>query len=236
MAVDLDGDTDLDLLIDDASEEGSPVEYGAAVWLNNGDGTFQAGERYFHSPYIGLIDAADVDGDTIPDLVVRHYPEAKVSIQLGFGDGSFGEPVEYETAPRLQALAVADLDGDSHPDVAVGNDQGVVNVLLNNGDGTLREKVDYDVGGDIMNIVAVDMDGGDSLDLLFGPARGGNLGLLANDGAGAFELAKEYYWKGAWRHMPQGTFNAAMSPPSQSCTADEPFLTATVLESARRSE
>jgi formylglycine-generating enzyme required for sulfatase activity len=198
-AVDVDGDADLDLVIEDATEKGPLGRYGAAVWLNTGDGTLEEGERYFLDvEYIGHVATGDLNGDTVPDLVIRHYPEPKVSIQLGNGDGSFGEPVEYETAPNLQWVTVADLDADSYQDVTTGTSGGVVSILFNNGDGTFQDKTDYDVGGDIMGIEAVDMDGDGSLDLLFGSSAGGNLGLLTNNGDGTFELTQEYYWKGVW--------------------------------------
>jgi hypothetical protein len=198
-AVDVDGDADLDLVIEDATEKGTLGRYGAVVWLNAGDGTFEEGERYFLDvQHIGHVATGDLNGDTVQDLVVRHYPEAKIGIQLGNGDGSFGEPVEYETAPDLQWVAVASLDGDSYPDLASGTAGGVISVHINNGNGTFQEKVDYGVGGDIMNIEAVDMDGDGSLDLLFSSSGGGNLGLLTNNGDGTFELTQEYYWQGAW--------------------------------------
>jgi hypothetical protein len=198
-AVDVDGDEDLDLVTDDGTEKPPLGKRGAALWLNNGDGTFEEGERYFFElTELGHVATGDLNGDTYPDLVIRHYPEPKVSIQLGNGDGSFGEPVEYETARGLEWLTVADLDGDSFLDLSTASREGVVNVLLNNGDGTFQDKVDYDVGGEIYDIAAVDMDGDGSLDLLFASSGGGNLGLLENNGDGTFELTKEYYWRGAW--------------------------------------
>ena len=196
---DLDGDRDLDLVIEDATDKASSGGvFGPRVLLNAGDGTFQDGERYFYLPYIGNVAAGDINGDTIPDLVVRCLPEPKISVQFGNGDGSFSEPVDYETAPSMHAIAIADLNGDAYPDVVTGNKFGVISVLINNGDGTFRDKADFDVGGEVWNIDAIDMDGNASLDLLVGYTRSGNLGLLTNNGAGAFELTKEYYWKGAW--------------------------------------
>lgn len=199
LTVDVDGDTDLDLVIEDATDKASSGGvFGPRVLLNAGDGTFQDGERYFYLPYIGNIVAGDIDGDAIPDLVIRCLPEPKISVQFGNGDGSFTEPVDYETAPSMHAIALVDLNGDGHLDVATGNKFGVISVLINQGDGTFRDKADFDVGGEVWNIDAMDMDGDASLDLLVGYTQSGNLGLLTNNGTGAFELSKEYYWKGAW--------------------------------------
>jgi hypothetical protein len=197
--VDLDGDTDLDLVIEDGTaKENQGGEFGARILLNNGDGTFKEGERYFYLPYVGSVDAGDLNGDTYPDLVVRQYPEPNVSVHFGNGDGTFGEPVDYETAAWLHGSVIADLNGDPYPDVATANAQGVVNVLFNKGDGTFQEKIDYELGGEIYTIVAIDMDGDASMDLLVGPTSSGMASLLTNNGDGTFEVTKDYYFKGAW--------------------------------------
>jgi hypothetical protein len=202
-AADLDRDTDLDLVIEDGTGKGlGDGVFGARVLLNNGDGTFQEGERYFDLPYVGNVAVSDLNNDASPDLVVRRYPEQMVRVYLGRGDGTFGEPMDYETdgetGPELRWIGVADLNGDTYPDVAAVNYSGVVSVLINQGDGTLSKEAELDVGGEPWIIDAVDVDRDSSLDLLVGPTGSGNLSLLTNDGAGGFELTKDYYYKGAW--------------------------------------
>ena len=196
--VDLDGDMDLDLLIDDAMEdEDQGRVLGPKAWLNNGDGTFQEG-FFFAFPNFADAHVADLNGDTYQDLVVRHYPDAKISVLFGIGDGSFGEPVTAEGTYGMHGFIVAELDGDAYPDLAWVNSAGLVSVLVNNGDGTFQDRFDYDAGGETFVIVAVDMDGDGSQDLVVGPTGSGMASLLTNNGDGAFELTQDYYFKGAW--------------------------------------
>jgi hypothetical protein len=164
--------------------------------LNNGDGTFQEGESYIPElPSLVSVHAADLNGDTYPDLAARHYPHDTITVRFGTGDGSFGEPVSYEAAYGMKWLVVADLNGDAYPDLA-GVGSRLVLVFINNGDGTFADRIDYDVGGNPFNIVAVDMDGDASLDLVVGPTGSGMASVLTNNGDGTFELTKDYDDKG----------------------------------------
>jgi hypothetical protein len=193
----------LDLVIEDGTGKGPGAGvFGPRILLNNGDGTFQEGERYFDMAYVGNVAVSDLDNDSILDLVVRRYPEQMVRVYLGRGDGTFGEPMDYETdsetGRELRWIAVADLNGDSYPDVATVSFLGVVSVLINQGGGTFSKEAELDIGGEPWIIRAVDVDGDAAVDLLVGPTGSANLGLLTNDRSGGFELTKDYYYKGAW--------------------------------------
>jgi hypothetical protein len=79
---------------------------------------------------------ADLDGDTLPDLVTLNVFSFDVSVLLGNGDGTFQAPFS-EAAGRFPACAVndvaaADLNDDTLPDlvIALGYADGV-SVLLN---------------------------------------------------------------------------------------------------------
>jgi hypothetical protein len=196
--VDLDGDEDLDLVIENDVALDVP-EYEARVWINSGNGTFEKGEGYpVETAMIGSVIAGDLDGDNYPDLIVRIYPEPKVYVLFGNGDGTFREPVDIETPGGLHDIIAVDLNADTHLDLAMVTAHGVVSVLFNAGDSTFQDRVDYDVGGEIYSIYAVDMDGDGSLDLVVGPTTAGNASLLTNQGDGTFELTKNYFFKGIW--------------------------------------
>lgn len=196
VAEDLNGDSYFDLVV--------PQTFGdVGVFLNNGDGTFQDGEWFFTGSNGRGVSASigDLNGDTYPDLAVRHYPDPVVSIILNNGDGSFGEAVVYEVPGEPHWLTTADVNGDAYPDVIVANRQGTVSVLLNNGDGSLQDGIDIEVGGEPYYAEAVDMDGDSFLDLLVGPTGSGMVSLLSNNGDGSFELTKDYYYPGAWAYI-----------------------------------
>jgi hypothetical protein len=75
---------------------------------------------------------ADLDGDTVPDLVTANVGGYDVSVLLGNGDGSFRAAVSFVAGARPYSVAVADLDGDSLPDLVTANrDSDDVSVLVN---------------------------------------------------------------------------------------------------------
>ncbi len=127
VAVDLDGDTAVDLV--------ASAGTGLGVMMGAGDGTFtQLGS------YPGGAEAADVvdlDGDGILDVIVADY--ISVLVHRGFGGGNLAAKVRYPSGGAKRAVHVADLDTDGKLDVVV--DSGFdVEVLFGNGDGTLESR------------------------------------------------------------------------------------------------
>jgi hypothetical protein len=84
---------------------------------------------------------ADLNGDTYPDLAVRHYSDAKINVLFGIGDGPFSEPVTTAATDRMRGFIVAELNGDTYADMAWVNQFGLVSVLINNGDGTFWDRL-----------------------------------------------------------------------------------------------
>ncbi len=109
---------------------------------------------------------ADLDGDSVPDLVTANERSDDVSVLLGNGDGSFQAAVSFAAGDLPLSVASADLDGDSVPDLVTAN--GIsddVSVLLGNGDGTLQPAAAF-LAGDLPGSLAVaDLDGDTALDL-----------------------------------------------------------------------
>ena len=136
---------------------------------------------------------ADLDGDTIPDLVTANRTSDDVSVLLGNGDGTFQAAVSFAVGGRFEvpwAVAVADLDGDTVPDVVTANaGQENLGVLLGNGDGTFQAAVSF--GGGDRSVAAADLDGDAVPDLLagqFGYFGGGeHVGVLLGNGDGTFQ-------------------------------------------------
>ncbi len=74
---------------------------------------------------------ADLDGDTVPDLVTANRNSDDVSVLLGNGDGTFQAAVSFPAGEQPSSLAVADLDGDTVPDLVTANEvSDDVSVLL----------------------------------------------------------------------------------------------------------
>jgi hypothetical protein len=153
---DFNGDGKLDLAASIAYDDTD----GLVVALGNGDGTFGTPNLYSttnqdysvvgYDPYPEYVQAADMNGDGIPDLVYTNYYYGTVGVLLGNGDGSFGLPSEYPAGTSAYDFAVADVNGDGAPDVVTANNYSAgVTVLLNaNGSG---EKPDFAVTASTMS-------------------------------------------------------------------------------------
>ena len=95
------------------------------------------------------IDVADLNGDTIQDLVVAIPTNgSRTAILLGNNDGTF-QPARIITEPRLrvpQFQVIADFNRDGFQDLALAlanGTEGLFEILSGNGDGTFRAPVLY---------------------------------------------------------------------------------------------
>jgi hypothetical protein len=115
-----------------------------AVFLGNGDGTFQAPLLTPTGTSGGMLLVTDLDGDGKPDLIVadcnfnggRSCGASEPSYMLGRGDGTFQPEVRFSVGPGSSALAVADFNGDGKPDLAAADHRtlgelGALTVLMN---------------------------------------------------------------------------------------------------------
>ena len=126
------------------------------ILLGNGDGSF------LKQPTITLvadtfgvdgtdIDVADLNGDTIQDLVVAiALNGSRTAILLGNNDGTF-QPARIITDLTLrvpQYQAIADYNRDGFPDLALSMADGTIGlfrILNGNGDGTFGPPENYAV-------------------------------------------------------------------------------------------
>jgi VCBS repeat protein/FG-GAP repeat protein len=106
-------------------------------------GTFLAPVTFPAGAQPQAVRIADVNGDTLPDIVVANLdpgadgigsPGVSVLLQDALHPGSFLAPVTYATQGDAVDVAVADLNGDGKPDLVVANLEpaptGSVSVLL----------------------------------------------------------------------------------------------------------
>jgi len=153
---DLRGNGTLDLIVaNEFDGKGDSKHDAIDVLLGKGDGTFQPAVTYFSGgSLIDSVAVGDVNGDSIPDLVVVGECQkigirigcggtGTVSVMLGNGDGTFQAPVTYSSGGyEGSAIAIGDVNGDGRPDLVVtnacgsnesncGGSDGTVAVLLN---------------------------------------------------------------------------------------------------------
>jgi VCBS repeat protein len=121
------------------------------VYVNNGDGTFQAGISYNNNgdqyQYPDSATIGDMNGDGKNDIVVVNSGSADVSVFLGDGTGAVKvEPLSYDVGGfAWEQPLVADFNGDGLIDVVESDDEYNLVYLQGYGDGTMRATPSYDL-------------------------------------------------------------------------------------------
>ena len=204
---DVNRDGKLDLLLTFYCTSSCTADGGVAVFLGNGDGTFQAPVTYGSGGFgTTSVAVADANGDNKLDLFVggcgghSSCVGGGVSLMLGNGDGTFAAPVNFYSGGQPSFLSVADVNKDGSSDLILGN--GGVVVALGNGDGSFRAPVTYASGGlNPASLAVEDLNDDGSLDLLVANEcvssgsctdASGNVSVLFGKGDGTFKAAVQY--------------------------------------------
>jgi Big-like domain-containing protein/VCBS repeat protein len=209
---DVNGDGKLDLIVANCGNTAktgtcpNQVSDGVvAVFLGNGNGTFQAPATYDSGGGQAVsVAVEDVNLDGKPDVIVGNgcadmacTAVGGVGVLLGNGDGTF-RPAIVHNGVSQTSVAVADVNRDGKPDLVLGGPGTNVSVLLGNGDGTFRPLAFYKVAGlSGATAVVADVNGDGNPDLV-AVASGnqtsnvGFVSVLLGNGDGTFKPAVSY--------------------------------------------
>ena len=174
--------------------------HGLAVFLGNGDGSFQAPMLLSGSALSGdLLVVGDMNGDGHLDLITQPSGSSLVpnALLVGNGNGTFQAPIPFSwDVPLALGLSVsaADLNGDGKPDLVYGLAdphpyKTYAMVALNSGNvGSLFPAPTQVTFG--MPSAPVDLDGDGNLDLVISPTvhpvPADGLSVLTGKGDGSF--------------------------------------------------
>ncbi len=191
-AGDLNRDGKMDLVV--AQNLGKNLISGVGVLLGRGDGTFQPIVQYTTGSQPAGILVADVNADSIPDVVVSAANTVTpgpigfllpggVSVFIGKGDGTLTPQVSYATGAGCSAVIAADVNRDGVVDLVTANvDDNSATVLAGQGGGkfslssVVSKTVSFGLGvGDFNHDGAFDLvtsDGIADIDVFFGTSTG----------------------------------------------------------------
>ncbi|MBL8792368.1 MAG: VCBS repeat-containing protein, partial [Planctomycetia bacterium] len=189
-AGDVNGDRRLDVVVVGWSQ--------VAVFLGNGDGTFQEQRDTPRDQGAPVALTGDFNGDGRLDLLGRGVGN-RWNIQTGNADGTF--QTAFWISPELDSdrlftptdgqAAVGDFNRDGHLDLAgVRDADGRLFLLLGQGDGTFELQTMPDAGGYVRQLLVVDANRDGRADLTCLLQDGRVLTLLGN-GDGQFVSAEE---------------------------------------------
>lgn len=184
-AVDLNRDGIPDLVVSFTKDTYSAM---VTTLLGKGDGTFlalPAQTMGFIATPLSTVEAADLNGDGIPDLIVRATAGtySNIYISLGNGDGTFSgtwNTITVYTSSGVSYIAVGDFNRDGILDIAGTNDSGAI-IYWGQGDGTFTAGPQLSLPATPSSIGTGDFNKDGILDLVTTSGSYDSKGNLLND-------------------------------------------------------
>ncbi|MFN9987965.1 MAG: FG-GAP-like repeat-containing protein, partial [Pirellula sp.] len=239
---DIDGDSDLDLLLSNNVNGGK-----IRLYNNNGSGSFALGNEIDMLGITPILPRViDLNKDGLTDLITSNFNGNSISIALRQNGMNFASANVYSLTDNASSnpydVHPVDLDNDGFLDLVIPTSAGGGAVILYNlGNGTFGRKSVLNHAGYAMASSMVDVDKDGDLDLLQAESWGsGKINLLKNNGSGSLVFSGTWFDLGNCRitHITHadtdgdGTENVVVTTVEagiQSIASVNTTLTATLL-------
>jgi hypothetical protein len=160
------------LTASDVNGDGRPdlvalIDVQVLVFLNLGNGTFDAPTSYETELSPSSLTVGDITSDGMPDIVVVYGERIRNSIFSGLnsifagrGNGTFEPRVDNVVAQDASSPAIADVDGDGKPDLlTLSFETNTISVHAGRGDMTFQPEVLFGTGNRPNSLAVADVNG-----------------------------------------------------------------------------
>jgi hypothetical protein len=180
-----------------------------AVFLGNGDGTFQAPITVATTRGAQSLALGDFSGDGNLDLAAG---EGSLEILLGNGNGTFTRRVTIPVSSGTSTLVIGDFNADGKLDVAIAGGYQGVSVFLGKGNGNFQpELVSSSTLFVLGSLVAADFNLDGKLDLAL--ISQDSVSFLAGNDNGTFAEAQIFPVELSPSGMAEGALSSKNTKP-----------------------
>jgi hypothetical protein len=188
--VDVDGDLHQDIVVAYWDENASSPSSSPAllsILHNDGQGQFTTTSTSAIGVQPRGMDIGDVNGDSLPDVVVCNLGSSDMDLLLNNGEGGFLESIVLAAPTQPRYVTLGDWDQDGAVDLAVVSKSSAI-VEIQRNDGALGFATTQTLATmtNPHSCTNVDLDLDGDLDVLVSHVSSANVSIYLNDGSGTF--------------------------------------------------
>jgi hypothetical protein len=167
------------------------------IFTNGGSGIFGSNATITVGNGVGLVLAADMNGDGKPDLVCNGSlgTQGAITVLTNDGTGSFPLGNSQLQSALVGGMVVADINGDGRPDVITANfNANTLSVYTNSANG-IGFNASISAPGNPISVVVADVNGDGKPDLISANYTAGaasSVTLWTNNGSGGFVFSANF--------------------------------------------
>ncbi len=213
-SADFNGDGFADLAVVNLCGSTTPCNGNGSIsiLINNGDGTFHAGQTIATEVGTSSVTAADFNGDGHIDIAATNSSSGTVSLALGTGTGTFGAPISIRSLPNADFIRSGVFTASGRIDmVVVSTARNQIAVMVNNGGGSFGAPIAQATGANPLSLVVGDFDKDGLTDVAVliqgNPVSQPLLSVFRGKGNGSFQVAQSANVGTAPRSIAAGDFN-----------------------------
>ncbi|CAF1373825.1 unnamed protein product, partial [Adineta steineri] len=186
IVIDINNDKQLDIIVNDYQK------YGVRIFFGYGNGSFTAGNLIVtaNTTAPAYISVADLNDDTILDIIVAITNSTNIGILFGSGNGKFKDVITQQISADFYpvSILVNDFNNDHILDIVASDTRkGGIAILMGYGNQSYGMPLIIPTYDDLPNSLAVgDLNNDHRLDIVYASKSLSTIGILLGNGNGTF--------------------------------------------------